>query len=147
MENLKKTEILEKKAKLLIEYMNKISGHKWTFLQNRIKKIMARLKDREYRTSEILRMLKLKWREWKETENEQYFQPSTIFRPSHFDEYIERVNYLLKEKQKRQRRYWTTLSKRPKTDIIKEEPDKMLTIEEVKELKEKILKLIKGKTL
>ena len=140
--------------------MNKISGHNFRNIPATMITINAKLSEANYGCSEIYNMLKDKWREWKETEMEKYFRPSTIFRPSHFDEYIAISN--LKRRNSSyyfwQKEHWkkqSAFSHKRNDDVVSsgkedrsdishiQEDDRLLTDEEKKALFAKIKNGIK----
>jgi len=71
----------------IIQYFNQKMGVRHRGSKNVLKNIRARL--REGATLDDARLvIDYKIEEWMETDFEKYIQPSTLFRPSHFDEYL-----------------------------------------------------------
>ncbi|WP_063697042.1 phage replisome organizer N-terminal domain-containing protein [Pediococcus inopinatus] len=74
--------------KKLIEYFNMKSGKHFRDVESNRKLIRARLND-GYSKADIKRVIDIKSAEWRDDpEHYQYLQPSTLFAPSHFDNYL-----------------------------------------------------------
>jgi len=71
----------------IIQYLGQKTGIHYRGSKPSLSNIRARL--REGATlSEAKLVIDYKVEEWSETEMEKYLRPSTLFRPSHFDEYL-----------------------------------------------------------
>lgn len=71
----------------IIQYLAQRTGIRYRGSKPSLSNICARL--REGATlSEAKLVIDYKVEEWSETEMEKYLRPSTLFRPSHFDEYL-----------------------------------------------------------
>lgn len=74
-------------AKQAISLINTISGREFKLIDSNLKPVMARLED-GHTSADIAMVLQHKWLEWRHTKNEQYYRPSTLFRPSKFEGYL-----------------------------------------------------------
>jgi len=71
----------------IIQYLGQRTGTHYRGSKPSLSNIRARL--REGATlSEAKLVIDYKVEEWSDTEMEKYLRPSTLFRPSHFDEYL-----------------------------------------------------------
>ncbi len=122
----------------IIDYLNRVSGHKYRPTPNTVKAIKQRLKDTGYSFKEVCRMLKYKWLAWRNSDMEIYFRPSTLFRPSHFGEYVEEALFDFRKKAKWRREIWK--------DRIEDEEDvqQPVTPEDIRKIKEKIRETIRN---
>jgi len=102
------------KARLIFNFMNKISKHDYQYLIENEKAICKRLSINKYTTMKIFRMLKYKWHNWKSTDMEKYFRPTTLFNSMHFDEYYQQVDYVWKKEKESWRWYWENKIRNPK---------------------------------
>lgn len=73
--------------KAVISYLNEKTGKGYRLGKNTRKLINARLSE-GYTLDDFRKVIDVKCAEWKGTEFEKYLQPSTLFAPSHFDEYL-----------------------------------------------------------
>ena len=71
----------------IIQYFNQKMGVRYRGSKNVLKNIRARLRE-GVTLDEARLVIDYKIEEWSETDFEKYIQPSTLFRPSHFDEYL-----------------------------------------------------------
>lgn len=71
---------------LVIGKMNTLSGKRFRPVGVNLKNLHAR--HAEYSVEDCLIVVENKARQWLGGEMEYYFRPSTLFRPSHFDEYL-----------------------------------------------------------
>lgn len=79
-----KKEDIEVKSMLVLEYLNKETGRQYRKIH---KYTRARLK--EYGLIDLLDVIDYKIHEWKDNkEMSKYLRQSTLFAPSHFDEYL-----------------------------------------------------------
>lgn len=71
----------------IIQYLGQKTGIRYRGSKPALSNIRARL--REGTTlDEAKLVIDYKVEEWSDTEMEKYLRPSTLFRPSHFDEYL-----------------------------------------------------------
>lgn len=74
--------------KSLFEYFNLKSGKHFKNVESNRKLVRARLND-GYSKADIKRVIDIKSAEWRnDPDHYQYLQPSTLFAPSHFDNYL-----------------------------------------------------------
>ena len=45
-----------------------------------------------YRLEDFIKVIDVKWREWKNTEFAKFLRPSTLFAKGHFEEYLQQSN-------------------------------------------------------
>jgi len=68
----------------VLKHMNEITGRRFKTVDNGM---VARIKEGHTETDMKL-VIEDRWAKWQGTEYEQYVRPSTLFRPSHFEEYL-----------------------------------------------------------
>lgn len=79
----------KKVATDVLEYVNKVTGRKFRPTEANLRGIVARLKE-GYTIEDAKLVVDFKWAEWGEDEKmRQYVNPVTLFRPSHFDRYLQ----------------------------------------------------------
>lgn len=71
----------------IIGYLNEKTGKRYRNVESTKRLIRARWAE-GYRLDDFRRVIDVKVSEWKGTKFERYLQPSTLFAPSHFDEYL-----------------------------------------------------------
>ena len=72
----------------IINYLNSKTGRKYTHTRKDVQEsINARLKE-GYTEEDFYKVIDNKCHEWVGTEREKFLRPSTLFAPSHFDEYL-----------------------------------------------------------
>ena len=71
----------------ILAYLNEKAGTKYGESKESIKLITARLND-HFTVDDFKKVIDKKVNEWKGTEQAQYIRPSTLFAPSHFEEYL-----------------------------------------------------------
>lgn len=73
--------------KQIIDYLNERTGKSYKHnTANTLKSINGRWAD-GFRLKDFVHVIDVKTEEWKGTEYEQYLNPTTLFRPSHFEKY------------------------------------------------------------
>ena len=74
--------------KKIIDDLNEKAGtnFKWTSKATQ-RRINARLKE-GYKIEDFKKVHKIKAAQWKGTDMAQYLRPSTLYRPGHFEEYL-----------------------------------------------------------
>ena len=74
--------------KRVIDYLNSKTGRRYNHKSKAvIESINARMRD-GYTEDDFFKVIDNKCYEWIGTEHEQFLRPSTLFAPSHFDEYL-----------------------------------------------------------
>lgn len=74
--------------KRVIDYLNSKTGRRYNHKSKAVREsINARMKD-GYTEDDFYKVIDNKCHEWIGTEREQFLRPSTLFAPSHFDEYL-----------------------------------------------------------
>lgn len=87
--------------KEIIAYLNERTGKSYRLGKNTRKLINARLSE-GYSVDDFKKVIDVKCAEWNGTDFEKYLQPSTLFAPSHFDEYLNTDMPKKPRKQQRQ---------------------------------------------
>lgn len=94
LENFRKTHTIDsnnQKVEEVIGYLNEVSGKKYKAnTGNTVKLIVGRLRE-GYTVDDIKRVIDSKCKAWKGTDMEQYIRPSTLFRPSNFENYFNNL--------------------------------------------------------
>lgn len=92
----------------IINYLNEKTGKNFKYNSNATNNFIdARLND-GYTVEDFKEVIDNKVYEWKETEQEQYLRPETLFRPSHFESYLNQGK-VKKKKTKSSGRDWDNL--------------------------------------
>lgn len=83
-----KSEPLLVAAQEIIKYLNEKAGtHYRTSSKETVAMIKARMND-HYTVDDFEKVIDVKVAEWKGTDQERYLRPETLFRPSHFESYL-----------------------------------------------------------
>jgi len=89
---IKKEELLKENIKCIIDYLNETTGKKYTYnRKDTVSLIKARFKD-GFVLDDFYDVIDKKWQEWKGTTYEDYVKPSTLFKESHFEDYLNQKN-------------------------------------------------------
>ena len=84
----KEQEQYKEEVTKVLEYLNEKHGSKYSLTAESGRKLIrARLND-GYTVTDCKRVIDNKVAEWTDTEFEKFLRPSTLFRPTHFDEYL-----------------------------------------------------------
>lgn len=125
VKNVKKNSDVDFKG--LFEYFNLKSGKHFKNVESNRKLVRARLND-GYSKADIKRVIDIKSAEWKnDPEHYQYLQPSTLFAPSHFDNYL---NQGFPEPQGLRKQRGSAERERTATDAAVEQEEDLKAIEE-----------------
>ena len=73
-------------ADRVIDYLNTVSNRNYSNAESNRRLIRARLKD--YSEAQLCLVIDRKWSEWRGTEVEKYFRPSTLFNATKFESYV-----------------------------------------------------------
>jgi len=121
-----------KKAEAVLMYMNRKCGRHFHLVPSTKRMIMLRLKetieDENVRFMQVARMLSYKWDKWHNNEMEIYYRPSTIFRPSHFSEYVTEADFYSRKHREVQIKIWKKRmrgSAESKEKVSKEDVEKI----------------------
>lgn len=87
--NIKNTNY-EEDIKLIVNYLNENAGKKYRSDGANTKMIAARLKD-NFTVEDCMAVIDNKVADWKGTDFEKYLRIDTLFRPSHFEEYLNQT--------------------------------------------------------
>jgi len=68
----------------LLRYLNKITGRQFKVPGENMEQRLIE----GHTKAELMLIIQDRWERWKGTEMEEYVRPSTLFRPSHFNEYL-----------------------------------------------------------
>lgn len=74
-------------AKKVLEYLNQKAGNNFKPVDSNISMINARLEE-GYKYEDFVKVVDVKYSEWKYTDYEKYIRPNTLFCKSHFDNYL-----------------------------------------------------------
>ena len=77
----------EKTIVEVLKYLNDKAGTKYGQSKETVKLINARIRD-GFTEEDFKKVIDKKVKEWKGTEQAMYIRPSTLFAPSHFEEYL-----------------------------------------------------------
>ena len=80
-------DIMSRNAEEIIRYLNEKAGTHYRESKETVRLISARTKD-GFTVDDFKKVIDKKVKEWKGTEQAQYIRPSTLFAPSHFEEYL-----------------------------------------------------------
>lgn len=80
-------DIMPSNADEIIRYLNEKAGTHYRDSKETVRLINARTKD-GFTVDDFKKVIDKKVKEWKGTEQAQYIRPSTLFAPSHFEEYL-----------------------------------------------------------
>ncbi|MDU1055043.1 conserved phage C-terminal domain-containing protein [Clostridium baratii] len=75
-------------AEEVINYLNKLVGTNYNFRTSSILNLIEKRINEGYEASDLKKVIKKKYYEWKDTEYEKYLIPSTLFNDDRFDEYL-----------------------------------------------------------
>lgn len=99
--NKREKEKIEDDITEIIEYLNLKAGKNYrTNVESNRSAIRARLND-HYTKEDCIKVIDIKVAKWKGTEYEQYLKVSTLFRPAHFDDYLNESEMLPFEEKKK----------------------------------------------
>lgn len=85
------SEIRKKQAIEILDYLNDLTSRKYRPIKSNLSKIESLLKD-DYSVQDIKEVIEVKVFEWmKSPKMSQYLNPTTLFRLSNFDKYINQV--------------------------------------------------------
>lgn len=84
--------------KEFFDYLNKVTGRSFKNIQSNQKLVAARL-NAGYTKMDLKMVIDYKTTEWKGTDYEKYLQPSTLFRPSKFDEYLNQAKLAISKQR------------------------------------------------
>ncbi|WP_079287047.1 conserved phage C-terminal domain-containing protein [Clostridium baratii] len=71
-----------------MNYLNKLVGTNYNFRNSSILNLIEKRINEGYEASDLKKVIKKKYYEWKDTEYEKYLRPSTLFNDDRFDEYL-----------------------------------------------------------
>lgn len=103
----------------IIDYLNKKTGKEFRHsTKSTAKLIEARLND-GYTVDDFKKVIDKKCAEWIETDQEQYLRPETLFKPAHFESYLNQKPVKAKRKGMMTHEYdMQELSRRAKHECI-----------------------------
>lgn len=84
--------------KEFFDYLNKVTGRSFKNIQSNQKLVAARL-NAGYTKMDLKMVIDYKTAERKGTDYEKYLQPSTLFRPSKFDEYLNQAKLAISKQR------------------------------------------------
>lgn len=79
--------IYSEEAKEILDYLNTKTNSNYRKTKSSLEAIQARLNE-GFSKEECFRVIDIKTQDWKDTEFEKYLRPSTLFRPTKFQEYL-----------------------------------------------------------
>lgn len=80
-------DIMSRNAEEIIRYLNEKAGTHYRNSKETVRLINARTKD-GFTVDDFKKVIDKKVKEWKGTDRAMYLRPSTLFAPSHFEEYL-----------------------------------------------------------
>ena len=92
-----KSKIIKEDAQIIVEYLNKVTGRQFRKID---KNILARFKE-GFTKEDMIIVINDRWRRWCGGDMEEYVRPSTLFRPSHFTEYLAEARKNTKQKERK----------------------------------------------
>lgn len=84
--------------KEFFDYLNKVTGRSFKNIQSNQKLVAARL-NAGYTKMDLKMVIDYKTFEWKGTDYEKYLQPSTLFKASKFDEYLNQAKLAISKQR------------------------------------------------
>jgi len=90
------TEQEREEGKEIIDYLNLKTGKNFRTSESNKKLINARLNEK-YNLEDFKKVIDIKSQEWLETEMSKFLRPSTLFRGSNFENYINQENTVTKQ--------------------------------------------------
>jgi len=90
--NNSKIMVVKKQIKEVMEYINKITGKRFTNPGS-----LKRWLDSGFTVQDCKLVILDRWQKWRGTEQEEFVRPSTLFRPSHFTEYLAEAKKALQK--------------------------------------------------
>jgi uncharacterized phage protein (TIGR02220 family) len=95
----------------ILNYLNEITGKRFKPIKSNLNPISARFKD-GYTLEEMKEVVMVKTLDWKNNEvMTTHLCPTTLFRPSNFEKYLNQV-LTIKENPKQYQRYYERLNKK-----------------------------------
>ena len=79
-------------VKEIIDYLNEKTGRSYRPTAKKARELISARWSESYTLDDFKKVIDNMCARWKGTEWEQYLQPSTLFAPSHFDEYLNRAD-------------------------------------------------------
>jgi uncharacterized phage protein (TIGR02220 family) len=75
-------------AREVIAYLNEKAGKRYSDVPSNTKIIVARLNEKNYKLEDFKNVIDKKVEQWGNSTMDQYLRPSTLFAPSHFEDYL-----------------------------------------------------------
>ena len=96
-------------AEQILQYLNELAGKRFKPIKSNLTPIAARLKD-GYTVQELKEIVQVKTLEWKNNEvMNAHLCPTTLFRPSNTDKYINQI-IAIKENPQQYARYFAKIN-------------------------------------
>ena len=93
----------------ILQYLNELAGKRFKPIKSNLTPIAARLKD-GYTVQELKEIIQAKTLDWKNNETmNQHLCPTTLFRPSNTDKYINQI-IAIKENPREYARYFAKIN-------------------------------------
>lgn len=120
----------EENVVMIIDFLNQTIGARYTY-KNKLynEMITSRLKD-GYTIDDFKEVIKKKADEWIGTEMEKYLTPTTLFRPSNFEKYLNQKITTKNETKKVPDWYSQTDVEKPDDDLLKKALDRQRLMSE-----------------
>ncbi|OXV23952.1 conserved phage C-terminal domain-containing protein [Enterobacter kobei] len=87
-ENVNQADLITDKAVLILNHLNEVTGKKFRKGKSSLDNIRARLRE-SFTQDELLLVIDYKHEQWKETKYYEHMQPTTLFRPTKFEGYLQ----------------------------------------------------------
>lgn len=81
-------EEVERQVTEVLAFLNKTAGRNFSLKSETARKAVRARLDEGYTVENCKTVITKKHAQWRNSEHEQYLRPSTLFRPAHFDEYL-----------------------------------------------------------
>lgn len=81
------------KISLVIQYLNRLSGFSYKEETKEHRRYIERIFNDGYLFEDFKKVIAYKVKEWGQTEMRKFLRPSTLFAPSHFEEYLQAAKH------------------------------------------------------
>lgn len=97
-----------------IEYLNTFTGRKYRMIKSNLNKVKTLIKE-GYTYQDIKEVIEIKTYEWlNNPKMSQYLNPTTLFRLSNFDKYVNQV-IAVKENKEQYKKYYEEINRKTST--------------------------------
>lgn len=82
--------LITDQAKQVLTHLNTVTGSRYQVCNSSLENIRARLRE-QFTAEELILVVDYKNEDWRETDQEQYLRPTTLFIPKNFQGYLKRA--------------------------------------------------------